>query len=70
MTDGFDNTILSDEEAEKMARGSEDIEPGPEEDGTEDGTEGVATDSADQEDSSDAADTMVSDSDDSDPAPK
>ena len=66
MTDGFDNSILSDEEAEKMARGSEDIQPGPE----DDGAEGVADDSADQEDSSDAADTMVSDQDDSDPAPK
>jgi hypothetical protein len=66
MTDGFDNSILSDEEAEKMARGSEDIQPGPE----DDDAEGVAEDSADQEDSSDAADTMVSDQDDSDPAPK
>jgi hypothetical protein len=66
MTDGFDNSILSDEEAEKMARGSEDIQPGPE----DDDAEGVADDSADQEDSSDAADTMVSDQDDSDPAPK
>ena len=66
MTDGFDNSILSDEEAEKMARGSEDIQPGPE----EDDAEGVAADSADQEDSSDAADTMVNDQADSDPAPK
>jgi hypothetical protein len=66
MTDGFDNSILSDEEAEKMARGAEDIQPGPE----EDDAEGVAEDSADQEDSSDAADTVVSDQDDSDPAPK
>jgi hypothetical protein len=66
MTDGFDNSILSDEEAEKMARGSEDIQPGPE----DDDAEGVADDSADQEDSSDAADTMVSDQEDSDPAPK
>jgi len=66
MTDGFDNSILSDEEAEKMARGSEDIQPGPE----DDDAVGVADDSADQEDSSDAADTMVSDQEDSDPAPK
>jgi|tagenome__1003787_1003787.scaffolds.fasta_scaffold20316438_1 hypothetical protein len=66
MTDGLDNTIASDEEAEKLARGDEDIDPGPE----ENGAEGVAANDEDSQDSSDAADTMVSDQDDSDPAPK
>ena len=66
MTDSFDNRILSDEEAEKMARGAEDIQPGPE----DHDAEGAAGDSTGQEDSSDAADTVVSDQDDSDPAPK
>ena len=57
MTEGFDNTIASEEEAERLARGKDDIQPGP------DGTTA-------QQESSDAADTMVDDQADSDPAPK
>ena len=57
MTEGFDNSIASEEEAERRARGQDDIQPGPD-------------DTKAQQESSDAADTMVDDQADSDPAPK
>ena len=61
MTEGFDNTIASEEEAERLARGKDDIQPGPDESSDEANA---------QEESTDAADTMVNDQADSDPAPK
>ena len=55
MTEGFDNRIAADEEAERLARGQGDEEPGGGED---------------QAQSSDAADVMVTDEGGSEAAPK
>ena len=57
MTDSFDNRIASEQEAERLARGRDDEDPGP--------AEGT-----DQEQSSDAADVMAGGEGGTEPAPK